>query len=154
MLNINTKSILNLAFPLTIILFILFTKWWIVDVVDGTDGIMYGFPLIYKAPVFYSSITEQYFIMELTIDFLIYFIAIFGLIHFLNKYIVEIKFKKTSVWIIRSIAIILFSLEIFMSIALGNDFLIKRNFDIEVKQIGFKFYFSNKDRDEFNKLHK
>lgn len=115
---------------------------------------MYGFPLIYKAPVFYTSITEQYFIMELTIDFLIYFIAIFGLIHFLNKYIVEIKFKKTSVWIIRSIAIILFSLEIFMSIALGNDFLIKRNFDIEVKQIGFKFYFSNKDRDEFNKLHK
>ena len=42
--------VLVLVFPLTIIVFILFSKWWIVNVVDGTDGIMYGFPFIYKSP--------------------------------------------------------------------------------------------------------
>lgn len=149
----NTKAILNLAFPLTVILFILFTKWWIVDVVDGTDGIMYGFPLIYKSPVFYTSMTEQYFIMELLFDFLIYFITISVIIHFVNKYIAEIKLQKTVVWVIKSIAILLFCLELFIAVALEDDFSIKRDFDIEVKQTGIKFYFSNKERIEFNKLH-
>jgi hypothetical protein len=149
----NKKVLLYLAFPITIIIFILITKWWIVDVIDGTDGVMYGFPLIYKSPVFYTSITEQYFVMELIFDFIIYFIAVLGTIYFVNRYVIEIKLKKTVVWVIRSIAILLFCLELFMAVALEDDFLIKRDFDIETKQTGFKFYFYNEERNEYNKLH-
>ena len=69
---VNKKAILNLTLPLTIITFILFTKWWIVDIVDGSDAVMYGFPLIYKSPAFHTSLAEQYFIMEFLIDFLLF----------------------------------------------------------------------------------
>lgn len=150
----SKKRLLYLALPLTLICFILFTKWWIVDIIDGTDAVMYGFPLIYKSPVFYTSMTEQYFVMELIFDFIIYFITVFGIIYFVNRYIIEMKFTKTVVWVIRSVAILLFCLELFIAVALKDDFSIKRGFNIEVKQTGFKFYFSNEERKEYNKLHR
>ena len=81
----NRKLILSLNFPLTIIIFMLFTKWWIVDIVDGTDGIMYGFPFIYKSPAFYTSTAEKYFLIELIADLSIYFGVIVGMTYFINR---------------------------------------------------------------------
>lgn len=91
----NKRIFFSYIFPLTIIIFILFTKWWIVDVVDGTDGIMYGFPFIYKSPTFASSMAEEYFITELIIDFAIYLGAIASIIYLINRFIYEFKFRKT-----------------------------------------------------------
>ena len=149
----TNRLILNLAFPLTIITFILFTKWWIADVVDGTDGVMYGFPFIYKAPAFYTSMAEQYFIMEFLIDFIFYFTVVFSILFLINKFIVEIYLKQKLLIIIYLIAAILFGLETLMATVFETNFLIKRDFDIVVKQTGAKFYFSTNERDEFNKLH-
>ena len=83
---INKNRLLSLALPLTIIIFILFSKWWIADVVDASDYIMYGFPLIYKCPAFHTSLAQQYFIMELFIDILAYFSLVFSLL-FLKIYL-------------------------------------------------------------------
>ncbi len=82
----SRQLIINLVFPLTVIVFLLFTKWWIVDVVDGTDGIMYGFPFIYQAPAFYTSVAQEYFLLELITDLLFYFSLILGVSYFTNKY--------------------------------------------------------------------
>ena len=82
--------------PLTIIIFILFSKWWIVDVVDGTDGIMYGFPFIYKAPAFYTSMAEEYFILELIADLIIYFGVVFGIVYLINEFLFAIKWALLS----------------------------------------------------------
>ncbi|TDO97694.1 hypothetical protein [Flavobacterium sp. 245] len=149
----NSRVILKLALPLTIITFILFTKWWIADVVDGTDGVMYGFPLIYKSPAFYTSMAEQYFIMEFLIDFIVYFIVVFAILFLTNKFISKIKLKRRLLIVIYIIATILFSLEIVIATVFETSFSIKRDFDIVVKQTGAKFYFSNKERKEFDKFH-
>jgi len=151
--EINSRAILKLAFPLTIIIFILFTKWWIADVVDGSDGVMYGFPLIYKSPAFYTSMAEQYFIMEFLIDFIFYFITVFAILSLINKFIAKIKLKRKLLIIIYVVAGIIFGIEALMATVFETSFLIKRDFDIVIKQTGVKFYFSNKDREEFNKLH-
>jgi len=151
--EINSRAILKLAFPLTIIIFILFTKWWIADVVDGSDGVMYGFPLIYKSPAFYTSMAEQYFIMEFLIDFIFYFITVFAVLSLTNKFIAKIKLKRKLLIIIYAVAGIIFGIEALMATVFETSFLIKRDFDIVIKQTGVKFYFSNKDREEFNKLH-
>ena len=151
--EINSRAILKLAFPLTIIIFILFTKWWIADVVDGSDGVMYGFPLIYKSPAFYTSMAEQYFIMEFLIDFIFYFITVFAILSLINKFIAKIKLKRKLLIIIYAVAGIIFGIEALMATVFETSFLIKRDFDIVIKQTGVKFYFSNKDREEFNKLH-
>ncbi|MEO6174128.1 MAG: hypothetical protein ABIP27_03150 [Flavobacterium circumlabens] len=149
----NKKVILNLALPLSIIAFILFTKWWIADVVDGTDGVMYGFPLIYKSPAFYTSMAEQYFIMELLIDFLFYFAVLSTILFLINIYISEIKIKINLLRFIYVIAVLLLGIEILFATVFETSFSIKRDFDIKIKQTGFKFYFSNEERNEFNKLH-
>ncbi|TCN52623.1 hypothetical protein D0809_00810 [Flavobacterium circumlabens] len=149
----NKKVILNLALPLSIITFILFTKWWIADVVDGTDGVMYGFPLIYKSPAFYTSMAEQYFIMELLIDFLFYFAFLSTILFLINIYISEIKIKRNLLRFIYVIAVLLLGVEILFATVFETSFSIKRDFDIKIKQTGFKFYFSNEERNEFNKLH-
>lgn len=150
----NRKLILNLAFPLTIIIFILFSKWWIVDVVDGTDGIMYGFPFIYKSPAFYTSLAEEYFIVELIVDFLIYFGIITGMIYLVNKFIFEIKYKKIITIILFISATILLSLELLLAFMPENKFSLKRDFDIEIKKTGFEYPFNIRDEKEFDNYHK
>ena len=148
------KLILTLVFPLTIIVFILFSKWWIVDVIDGTDGIMYGIPFIYKSPAFYTSMAEEYFITELIVDFLIYFGIILGIIYLINRFIFEIKIRKIASVILFIIALILISLELLLACMPENRFSIKRDFDIEVKQTGFEFPFNENDSKEFDNYHK
>ncbi len=149
----NKNRLLTLALSLTIIIFILFTKWWIADVVDGTDGIMYGFPLIYKSPAFYTSMANQYFLMALVIDFFVYFMAVFAFLFLINKFFFEIRLNKKQLLTIYAIATVLFGIEILFATVFESGFLIKRDFDIEVKQTGFKFYLSEEERKIYNKSH-
>ncbi|PXY41043.1 hypothetical protein DMB65_08775 [Flavobacterium cheongpyeongense] len=149
----NKNRLLTLALSLTIIIFILFTKWWIADVVDGTDGIMYGFPLIYKSPAFYTSMANQYFLMALVIDFFVYFMAVFAFLFLINKFFFEIRLNKKQLLTIYAIATVLFGIEILFATVFESRFLIKRDFDIEVKQTGFKFYLSEEERKIYNKSH-
>lgn len=150
----SKKIFLSFIFPLTIIIFILFTKWWIVDVVDGTDGIMYGFPLIYKSPTFASSMAEEYFITELIIDFVVYLVIITAIIYSINKFIYKFKFRKIiSIFLIVS-SIILISLEMFLAIWPDNMISLKRDYEIKVKETGLKFYFGSSESSNFDNYHK
>ena len=88
------KSILN-CFSLTVISFFLITKWWYVLVIDGTDEIMYGFPFIYTCRGFHTSLSSQYFLLEFTIDFLLYFGFWLTLNYLFSKYLFPIKLNKT-----------------------------------------------------------
>ena len=141
--------------PVTIIIFILFTKWWIVDVVDGTDGIMYGFPFIYKAPAFYTSMALEYFITELILDFSIYFIIIFGIIYAINNFVYDLKFNKIFKYTLWIFAFILLSMEIWIAQFPENKFTLKRDYELKIKKTGFKFFFNSyKEGIEFDKYHK
>ncbi|PXY38896.1 hypothetical protein DMB65_20775 [Flavobacterium cheongpyeongense] len=150
----NRKLILNLVLPVTIIIFILFSKWWIVNVVDGTDGIMYGFPFIYKAPAFYTSMAEEFFILELIADLIFYFGVIFGIVYLMNKFLFAISIRKVVSVILFITASLLISLELFFAFMPENKFSLKRDDEIEIKQTGLKFLFNNSDEIEFDKHHK
>ena len=140
--------------PVTIIIFILFTKWWIVDVVDGTDGIMYGFPFIYKAPAFYTSLAEEYFIPELIADLILYFGVIFGIVYLINRFLFEITIRKVVSVILFIIASLLVSFELLFAFMPDNKFSLERDYDIVIKQTGFEFPLNNSDRKEFDNYHK
>lgn len=150
----SKKIYLSFIFPLTIIIFILFTKWWIVDVVDGTDGVMYGFPFIYKSPTFASSMAEEYFITELIIDFIIYLGIITMIIYSINRFIYKFKFRKiVSVFLIISSTLLL-SLELLLALWPDNMISLKRDYEIKIKETGLKFYFDNNERSNFDNYHK
>jgi hypothetical protein len=151
---VNRKLILNLVLPTTIIIFMLFTKWWIVDVVDGTDGIMYGFPFIYKSPAFYTSMAVEYFIVELIVDFVIYFGLFFGLFYLINSFIMELKSRKMVSVILFIIAFLLIGSELLLAVMPENKVSLKRDFDIVIKKTGFEFPFNTEDEWKFNDYHK
>ncbi|MBZ4036924.1 hypothetical protein K6T82_19300 [Flavobacterium sp. 17A] len=142
----SKQRLVTLTLPLTIILFILFTKWWIVDVIDGSDCVTCGFPLIYKAPAFHTSLAQQFFILEFLVDFLVYFLIVSTLLLLIDKLWIKIKLSKKPLIIIYTIAILLFGIEASFVTVFETSFSIKRDFDIEVKQTGFKFYFSEEER--------
>ena len=61
------RLILRLILPLTLILFAIITKWSYGVIVDGTDEFFYGFPLIYKCDGFHTSLSTQYFLIEMKV---------------------------------------------------------------------------------------
>ena len=148
------KSILKLALPLTVIVFILFTKWWIVQIVDGPDYIMYGFPFIYKSPAFHTSMAFQYFFIELFVDLFIYFSIIFIVLCKLKKHVIIWMQKKIFITLIYLTMIVLLGFEIVLVTALETNISFKRDFGIElIEKTGFEFPFNNNDWEEYDKIH-
>ena len=71
-----------------------------------------------------------------------------------NKHLFEIKIRKPITIFLYTIALVLFSLELFLASMPENKFSLKRDFDIVIKQTGFEFPFNDNDRKEFDNYHK
>jgi hypothetical protein len=67
--------ILRLILPLSLIFFILITKWWFVET-ELPINYLYGFPLPYTAACVGGNGCVQYFIIPLAIDIAVYFLAL------------------------------------------------------------------------------
>ncbi len=87
------KLMLKLVLPTTIIAFLLFTKWWYVDVVDGPHTLLYGFPIPFmeNGP---TSLSTVFFIAAFFFNFGVYFIGFLILIFLVNKFVFNIKINK------------------------------------------------------------
>ncbi len=85
----------KLVLPLTIISFVVFTKWWIVDVVDGPQETLIGFPFPYNCPGWHTSLSLQIFVWPLMIDLLVYYTFWLVLIFVINRYVREIRPSKS-----------------------------------------------------------
>ena len=68
------KLIFRLTLPLTLISFGFITKWSYGIAVDAKDVFFYGFPMIYKCEGFHASLSTQYFLIEMGINLLTYFV--------------------------------------------------------------------------------
>ena len=115
---------------------------------------MYGFPFIYKAPAFYTSVAQEYFILELFADILIYFGVINGIIYLIDKFLITITIRKVVSVILFIVALLLISLELLFAFMPENKFSLKRDYGIEIKQTGFEYPFNIRDRKEFDNYHK
>lgn len=140
------KLIWKLVLPLTIISFFVFRKWWYVFPVDAPESMMAGFPLPYVCDGWFTSMSNQFFVMELIIDLLTYFLLCFLLIFIINRYVVKIKIsKKLNILLMISCSLIL-SFAIFIASMPENIFKIKKDFDVEVKETGYNFIWQNTER--------
>lgn len=142
--------IVKYIIPLTIILFITVTKWWYVLVIDGTDEMMCGFPLIYICRGFHTSLSHQFFAIEFTIDFLCYFIVTGVMVFVLNKFFNLVKahkFISKTLWGLASILIIL---SCFVLLNNNNRFHLKRPFDVKVMDNGIDFVWQNEHERNYN----
>lgn len=147
------KLTLQLILPLTIISFFIFTKWWYTLPVDAPDTMFVGFPFPFLCDGWHTSMSLQIFIMEFLADLLIYFLFWFILVFCINRYVAVIKINKifTAILLIASILISIFC--IWIASFKENIFYIKRDFDIEVMESGYKFIWQPKLRPDYYKYH-
>jgi len=137
------KLIWKLVLPLTIISFLVFRKWWYVFPVDAPDSMMAGFPLPYVCDGWFTSMSNQFFVTELIIDLLIYFLFWFLLTLSINRFFVKIYVPKVLTIILMTSSILFFSGAVFIVSMSENIFKVKREFDVEVKETGYNFIWQN-----------
>lgn len=142
---------LKLVLPLTVISFMIFTKWWHVFPVDGPDIILWGFPFPFAGDGFHTSMSLQIFVFELIIDFLIYFVFWFLIIFSINRFVIKVNIRRILIITLFIIAgFVLIGSLIIMSLP-ENMFLVKRDFKVEIKETGYKFIWQNQPRPDYNK---
>lgn len=144
------KSVIfRFTLPLTIITFLLLTKWWYGIAIDAKDVFFYGFPFIHKCEGFHTSMSTQYFLVEMVVNFLIYFATWLLITSILYKFI---KFKIPKLmsnifWICFGV---LFSLMFYLSFEFDDRYLIKRDFKVEIFDSGFTIFQTNsKERNKY-----
>jgi hypothetical protein len=67
--------ITRFVLPLSLIFFMVFTKWWQVET-DLAVNYLYGFPLAYTAPCIGGGRCVQYFLLPLAVDLVVYFLVV------------------------------------------------------------------------------
>lgn len=147
------KLLWKLILPLTVISIMIFTKWRYALVVDGPDEIFTGFPFAFVCSGWHTSLSLQIFVLEFVANLLIYFLIIFLLVYTIDRLVIKINVPRLA-----SIPLIVFSsLIVILSglVALNPDniYYLKRDFDIEIMETGFKFVWQKQERPDFNKYH-
>jgi hypothetical protein len=138
----------KLVLPLTLISFVLWTKWWMVYAlpVDGPDIIMVGFPLTYAGDGWHTSMSLQIFYLELVIDLLTYFLFWFIVILIVDRFVVTIRPHRVVTIIMQSVAGACALGLIFIGSNSDNVHYFKRPYDIEVLDSGHKFHWEGNPR--------
>lgn len=138
----------KLALPLTVISFVLWTKWWMVYAlpVDAPDIIMVGFPLTYAGEGWHTSLSWQIFFFELAIDLSVYFLFWFLVIWLVDRFVVRIYLNKIVSTVMQSVGGLFALGLIFVGSNSTNLYYLKRPYDIEVLDSGNKFFWKGYPR--------
>ncbi|MCT2561125.1 hypothetical protein [Chryseobacterium herbae] len=141
------KRLLIQSVPLTVIAMALFTKWWMVIPVDGSNTSMSGFPFPFIADGWHTSLSYQIFITEFLADFFTQ-LLLWTLILFLtHKYLFDVKIPKVLNSIIWGLAIIISGLAIFIGSMPNQIIQLKRDWEIQtVLNSGYQFIWEDQPR--------
>jgi hypothetical protein len=131
------KLILPIVIPLTILIEIIFSKWWYVTIIDGDDQLCQGFPFINEAPSLASSMTFQVFIFPTILNYSIVFAVSFLLVYLFNRLVKAIKPTKMLKIVSFVFVVIFIAFEIWICNAMETRFYWKNNFTNETLGGGF-----------------
>ena len=134
---------IRLVLPITVLSFVLVTKWWYVVPVDARETYFWGFPYAFVGEGWQTSGALQFFIFEGLVDILIYFSCWFALVFLTRKLIFSRPLHKMFTNVLWAIASFVF---IGSGIIIGTSyttFKIKRDFDWEIITSGYVFIWQN-----------
>ena len=147
------QLIFKLVLPLTVISFATITKWWYVLLVDAPDTLFVGFPFPFVCNGWHTSMSLQIFVTEFIADFLTYFLFWFIVLFCIDRLWTKIKPNKILIigtWVLSGLVISGVSLIASNS---DNIFYLKRSFDIEVMETGYKFIWQQTEQLDYYKYH-
>lgn len=114
------RLILKVVLPLTIISFFLFTKCWFAEVDDAPNTILHGFPLIFLSEGWHTSMSFQIFLLELFIDFFVYFFFWLIVIFVINRFVIKIKPSQIITIALVSISVVILVLTSYIGTFSGH----------------------------------
>lgn len=143
----------RLVVPLTIISFAAFTKWWYALPVDAPDTIFFGFPFPFVCSGWHTSFSLRIFLFEFLIDLLLYFTFWLVLVFCVNRYIMPVKTSHFATILLSTLSTLIFVHTILMASNKDHLFYLKRGFDMEVMETGFKFRWQSQPRPNYYQYH-
>lgn len=133
------QLIVKLILPWTIISFVSITKWWYATPVDAPNTIYLGFPFPFVGEGWHTSMSLQFFILELLADFLVYFLFWFLMMYCINNYVLAIRTHKLVTIGLWSIAGLLLLGASYIASFPEHLFHFKRHYDLEIRATGYTF---------------
>ena len=140
--------IIRFTLPITILSFVLITKWWYGADLDVKDAFFYGFPMIYKCEGFHTSMSTQYFVLELAVNFIAYFCIclIISLILFKIRQFTVPKKISLVFWIG---FVVVFTATLYLSYEMKDVYPVSRDFQVKIFDSGFSFLEQTPDREVY-----
>lgn len=133
------KLVWQLILPLTIISFVIFTKWWYVLPVDAPGTFLRGFPFPYEGRGWHTSMSHQFFLLEFGADLFTYFIFWLILVFCLHRFGFPLRIPKVITIILLGVSVVALSLSILFVSNKDNVFYRSRYFGMQVKATGYQF---------------
>lgn len=144
---------LKVIIPLTVISFATITKWWYALPVDAPDTLFAGFPFPFVCEGWHTSMSIQIFATELFADLLTYFLFWYVIIFCIDRFGIEIKINKIVTIVLWSLTAIVVSGAALIASNPDNLFYVKRPFDIEIMETGYKLVLQQTERPDYYKYH-
>ena len=138
------KPDLILTLSLTIIVFTLVTKWWMVIPVDGRETSMLGFPLPYAADAWHTSMAQQYFAVEFLVDLLLYFLISWSLISTFNRRTLGRRWLNRLKWPLVFLSLLFLTWNTIWILQPNNLFYWSRPFDYEFVDSGVQWWWGDR----------
>lgn len=138
----------KLAVPATIISFATVTKWWYVAVVDAPDTCMAGFPLVWMADAWHTSMAYQVFVVELIANLLIYFLFWFSLFHAVYRFVGTLALHKVLLAASWTLAFLVVVVGIWIGTMPEHTYKSHRDYEIKVMSSGYSFIWEDRVRYE------
>jgi hypothetical protein len=130
---------LKLILPLSVISFATLTKWWYALPVDAPGTFFTGFPFPFVCDGWHTSMSLQIFVTEFFVDFLAYLLIWILVIFCINRFWRKINPTKWLTIFLWSIAGLIICGASFIAANPDHKVYLKRPFDMEVKESGFRF---------------
>jgi hypothetical protein len=129
-------SLKKLVLPLTILLFCSLTKVWHTVPVDARDTHYWGFPFAFVGEGWHTSMSLQFFVLEMIADFAVYMLFCTLLVYLLQKLIPTVlsnKWVSRILWTVASLFLLAAGLIISTSQPV---FHLMRPYDWVIKETG------------------
>lgn len=121
--------------------------------VDAPDTLLAGFPFPFVAEGWHTSMSLQFFILEFFVDLLAYFMLLYAVIYCINRYLVPIRPARIVTVIVWVLTTLVIGGAGFISSNPNHLFYVKRPFDMEVLDAGYKFTWQPTERPDYYQYH-
>ncbi len=147
------KLTLKLIFPLSVISFAVITKWWYALPVDGPGSMFAGFPFPFVCEGWHTSMALQFFGTEFLLDIFIYFTFWFIVIFCVDRFWKKVNPNKLTTILLWLVTGLIIATSALIASNKNNLFYVRRPFNIEVMETGYKFIWQRIERPGSYKYH-